>query len=427
VPSKTASGGPIVELAVVFLIFAAIDLLRIRHALPHPDFGDEWRYVYQADNLLHGFFSPRERIFLWNGPGYPLLITPFVAAAWNDGARYANAFWHAATMVYAWAALRPYIRMRWNVVAVAALGLYQPLVSHLPLIYTEVVCCFLITGWLFHSMRAPRGWVHVLIAGIYLGMLCLTKVVFGPVLFAFLAILAGLAVYSRADIWLAHLKIGLLALALCVPYLSYTYQLTGRWLYWSSALGNTFYWLSTPHRNEWGDWYHQGWVRSHPVLHAHHHELYERITGTRDNPNLSELEQVFNLSTPESGDILLEAALQNVRKRPFNFARNYVANFSRLFFDVPTSVRGTPFWNESTRWNLPLLAWLGCVLVYARVRRSGLPREFWPCVGFIVLTLGAYSLSSIVARYSIPLVPLLWILSWAWLGVIRQKTASQVQ
>lgn len=420
-PSKTRA---IAELAVVFLVFAAIDLLRIRHALPRPVFGDEWRYLYQADNLLHGFFSPRDRVFLWNGPGYPLLITPFVEG-WKKGARYANAFWHAGTMAYAWAALRPYVRVRENLIAVAALGFYGPLADHLPLIYTEVVCCFLITGWLFHSLRAQTSWLHVLVAGAYLGMLCLTKVVFGPVLLVSIAVLIGFVAYRRATLWISHLKVAVLAFALCVPYLSYTYQLTGRWLYWSSALGNTFYWLTSPYPEEWGDWYHQGWVRNHPLLHAHHHELYARISGTREDPNLSEQEQVFNLSTPESGDILLAAAMENVRNHPIKFAKNYIANFSRLFFDVPTSVRGTPFWNEYTWWNLPLLAWLFGVLAYARVRRVAMPREFWPCVGLMVLTLGAYSLSSIVARYLIPLVPPLWIVSWAWLGAIRRRVAVQ--
>jgi hypothetical protein len=48
---------------------------------------DEWRYFYYADNLLHGYFSPRPRVFLWNGPGYPAVLTPFVKLGWVEGAR----------------------------------------------------------------------------------------------------------------------------------------------------------------------------------------------------------------------------------------------------------------------------------------------------------------------------------------------------
>ena len=40
--------------------------------------GDESRYLMYANNLLNGFYSPKSEIFLWNGPGYPILLIPFV-------------------------------------------------------------------------------------------------------------------------------------------------------------------------------------------------------------------------------------------------------------------------------------------------------------------------------------------------------------
>jgi hypothetical protein len=415
---------PTTELVVVFLVFAVLDLLRIRHALPHPDFGDEWRYLYYADNLLHGFYSPRERVFLWNGPGYPLLILPFVKLGWNDGARYANAAWHAGTMAYAWAILRPRVRAPWTIIAIVALGFYQPLASHLPLLYTEVFCCFLMTGWIHHALLAQRSVVHTLIAGSYLGVLCLTKVIFGVGALVFIVIILGLWVYRRVDTLVAYLRLSLLALALCTPYLSYTYHLTGRWLYWSSAIGNNFYWLTSPYRDESGDWYHQGWVRNNPVLRAHHQGIFDQTSGLLDNPSLGEQDQLFNLSTPESADVFLQAGLRNVRTHPAKFVRNYLANLSRLFFDVPTSVRGTPLLNESSMWNLPILLWTCCVVAYARRRRVSLPPVLWPCVGFALITLSVYTLSSMSSRFLIPFVPLWWLTTWAWFAAIREPDSS---
>lgn len=415
-PSRAAT----TQLLVVFVAFGALDVLRIRDALPHPDFGDEWRYLYYANNLLHGFYSPRERVFLWNGPGYPLLILPFVKVGWNDGARYANAVWHAGTMAYAWAILRPYLRAPWTLMAVVALGFYQPLVSHLPLLYTEVVCCFLMTGWVYHALQLQRGVFHTFLAGCYLGVLCLSKVIFGVGLLVFIAIILGLWIYRRVDTLLAYLRLSLLALALCIPYLSYTYHLTGRCLYWSSASGNNFYWLTSPYPEESGDWYHQGWVRNHPMLRAHHGTLFDQTSGLLDHPSLDERDQLFNSSTPEAADIFFQAGLRNVRGHPVKFARNYLANLSRLFFDVPTSVRGTPLWNESSAWNLPILVWTCCVVAWARWRRVSLPRAFWPCVGYALIILSAYTLSSISARFLIPFVPVWWLTTWAWFGTIRE-------
>src|ERR1700749_1174588 len=43
-------------------------------------YGDEIRYADFAWNLLHGYYSPPPpHINLWNGPGYPLLLVPFMA------------------------------------------------------------------------------------------------------------------------------------------------------------------------------------------------------------------------------------------------------------------------------------------------------------------------------------------------------------
>ena len=42
--------------------------------------GDDGRYLSFANNLLNGFYSlPKPNINLWNGPGYPLYLVPFLA------------------------------------------------------------------------------------------------------------------------------------------------------------------------------------------------------------------------------------------------------------------------------------------------------------------------------------------------------------
>jgi hypothetical protein len=54
---------------IIVLIYASPDL-----------YGDESRYLAFATNLTHGFFSPSPPFLdLGNGPGYPLIMAPFVA------------------------------------------------------------------------------------------------------------------------------------------------------------------------------------------------------------------------------------------------------------------------------------------------------------------------------------------------------------
>ena len=60
-----------------FLFFYVVFILAVEsNAL----WGDENIYLSYADNLSHGFYSPPPpNVSLDDGPGYPLLISPFVA------------------------------------------------------------------------------------------------------------------------------------------------------------------------------------------------------------------------------------------------------------------------------------------------------------------------------------------------------------
>jgi hypothetical protein len=415
-----------VGLAIAAAVFA---LSRIALTLPHPQFGDEWRYLFYAENLLHGYFSPRPRIFLLNGPVYPLTLAPFLAADWLDGARFLNALWYGAAIGYAWLVVRGRVRRSVAIVSVAALAVYPPLHEHLPLLYTEPLSFFLATAWVFHSLKsAPKtgdasAW-HRTAAAIYLALLVLTRVAFGPVLT--ICLVGSVALWLRRRSWMSRsyaLQFAV-AFALCVPYLAYTYELTGRVMYWSSAGANNFYWLTSPYADEWGDWYHQGWVYGDPVLKEHHGAIFDAATGLAAHPGLSEQEQLLNLSTPESSDLFFERGVRNIREHPLKFIRNWGGNVVRLFLDVPVSVRGTPFWNVYTVSHLPMLMWTAVVAVYAWRRRVPLPGTWRPVAAFALLSLAGYSVVSSMARFLIPLVPLWWLATCCWLDEALQRARA---
>jgi hypothetical protein len=419
---KPARRDAFIALALAAVV-AAFDFVRIHAGLPRDLFGDEWRYLTYADNLLHGFFSPHDRVFLWNGPGYPLLLAPFVKAGWVDGARYLNGLLHGAAIAYAWLILRARLSPRASLAAVAVLAAYLPIHEHVPLLYTEVLCVFLVTAWIFHALRVERRG-HRLAAGVLLAFLCLTKVIFGVALSLFLAGAAVAALLRRLDrSWRPFLIQAALAFACCILWLAYTQHITGRFFYWSSAGPNSFYWLSSPYPEESGDWYHQGWVARDPILRAHHKALFDEVTGLARDPGLSDREQVLNLSTPEAADRFAQAAMRNLREHPGKFAKNWCANVLRLFFDVPTSVRKTPFWNHYTLCNLPLLGFTIFVLVRARRRRVRPPPEWVPIWWFALAGLAVYSGSSIVARFLIPFVPIWWLGMCCYLNTQSNSTS----
>jgi hypothetical protein len=300
---------------------------------------------------------------------------------------------------------------------VVILGLYPPLYEHLPTTQTEVFCFFLMTAWIEHSLRAPGSLTHTLIAAGLLAFLCLTKVMYGVVATGYLAVLLVLWLRRRqSPLTRAYLRSTALALLLCVPYLTYTYNLTGRLFYWSSAGPQSFYWLTTPNPDEWGDWYHHGWVQRVPSLRAQHGAIMDEISGLTKDPRLDHWQQLFNSGTPEASDVLLRQARRNIREHPLKFARNWGGNLVRLFLDVPTSFRGTPFWNNYSMSHLALLFWTGFVILFSWRRKIHPPTEWWPLGLFLLLALGAYSLSASVARFLIPVLPLWWAGTWCWVG-----------
>lgn len=417
--SRLPLGAVAVDRWAGWIIFAAslfVDWQRIAGTLPRTIGGDEWRYLYYANNLLHGYFSPHDRVVIWNGPGYPALLMPFVKADWLDGARYLNAFLHAGMMAYAWWILRSVLPRPWALGAVVVLSFYGPLNEHLPLLYTEVVTSFLLVAWIFHALRAPERPMHLVAAVFYFAFLAMVKVAFGSALAVFLIIMLVVWWRGRSRIALAYLKHGALAMALCLPYLVYTYQLTGRPFFWSSAMPDNFYWLTTPDPEEWGDWYHQGWVYQNPMLRAHHAYVVDRTTGLARDPNLPWMDQIFNTGTLESGKIYMAEGMRNIREHPLKYARNWCGNIVRLFLDVPVSVRGTPFWNDYSRWNLPFLIWAAFVGAIAWKRRTWLPSGWSPIFLMLAVLLAEYSIITVVARFSVPIVPVGWLAGWLLLG-----------
>jgi hypothetical protein len=188
--------------------------------------------------------------------------------------------------------------------------------------------------------------------------------------------------------------------------------LTGHVFYWSNAGPNSFYWLSSPYPDEWGDWYHQGWVFDHPRLNQHHGDIFRQATGLDRNPNLSTHAQVLNLSSYQASRIFRDQALDNIQSHPLRFLRNWLANIVRLFFDIPRTLRDIPAINPYSVWHGALLI-ATCVICYMRPSYKHFketPHITIPLLGLLVF--GGYSLTSGMGRFLIPLVPIWWLSLW---------------
>ena len=125
------------------LLYLIISIAFAQNALV----GDEGRYLAFAHNLLNGFYSPpAPEINLWNGPGYPLLISiilmlklPLIAI------RLINGILLYFSLIITFKTINDYSSKKQALFFTIFLGLYFPIFQMLPLILTESFSWFLIS------------------------------------------------------------------------------------------------------------------------------------------------------------------------------------------------------------------------------------------------------------------------------------------
>jgi len=355
-------------------------------------YGDEIRYVDFAWGILHGYYSPPPpHINLWNGPGYPLVIVPFMAM--HIHALYItllNAVFEYLAIVFLYKALLIITTRKIAFIFSLLLALYPNNLSVLPILYTEAFTGFLVSSLIYsvtlcYSKKSTR---HALLAGFIFGYLILTKVIFGYVL------LIGLAAFlilllARKDkaYYLRPLYILLVAFAVTLPWLAYTYHITGKVLYWGDSGGMSLYWMSTPYNNEYGDW-------KLPELTNHQYPILFKSSETEailKKNHSKEMAFILKHDELQQDDLFKQAAFRNIRQHPFKFAQNYYYNCSRMLFNFPYSYS---YQDGAIVGNIlrgSLILWvsvLGLISTVANWRRI-----VWP-VKFIIFLTGVYLLLS---------------------------------
>jgi 4-amino-4-deoxy-L-arabinose transferase-like glycosyltransferase len=360
--------------------------------------GDEVLYVRFATNLTKGFYSPPDHLNLWFGPGYPIILAPFVAMHLPlILAKLLNAALLFLGLLYFHRTVCLYTEPRVAYVASLLLGLYLPFLGQMHLLYTETLAFFLLCGFLFHyGLAVGRGSPsrrHLFLSAFFLGYLALTKVLFGYIIIALLVVFLLLSLWKKDLRFRQTALISLLALLLCIPYLAYTYSLTHRIFYWGNSGGSSLYWMSTPYENEFGDWHGREAVRDNPVLHDRHGKL---------------MEEIDNADGLAADDRLKEVAMENITHHPLKYCQNILMNVGRLLFSYPFSFtlqKPSTFYYLLPNSFLFVLTLL-CLFPYVLARKL-MPFEVHFVAFFFLLSFGASALLSAYDRQFRPLVPLL--------------------
>lgn len=124
-----------------------------------------------------------------------------------------------------------------------------------------------------------------------------------------------------------------IALATTLPYLIYTYQLTGRVFFWGTG-NDSLYWMSNPEPNEYGSWFPDQTMDSELTFFSYY------IPGCRDSIKAhhgKDLAEIHKYTGLERDDAYKTIAVKNIKAHPLKYLQNVIYNTGRLLFQYPFS------------------------------------------------------------------------------------------
>lgn len=415
--SSLSAASPISHRPVILLMALILVIYGVLAVLRHSDQAvwDEARYIEYAQNLTQGFYVTDKEPNFVNGPGYPLVLVPFIGSPEAAlGARLLNAFFMAGAAAFVWLTVLRYASPGWALAGAALTAFHPTLVWMGFALMSEPMATFLLTGfvWSFTHALRDRGRKWTLGAALFLGALIMTRVFFGHVLLA-TAFLCVVLMFIKP--WRNKLARALVILGgaflFCTPYLAYTQGKTGQFLCWSTNSGELLYWMSSTHEGENGHWFGLSDVSTIPEVAEQHDAFYEEVMK---HPILKREE------------MLKAAAIENFKKHPAHVGYNWVCNLTRLAFGFPRSHQP-----EELR-TVVLVLFNGPVIFMAilagllglRFWRT-VPVEIWLLMGFTAFYLGGSTLAPCLPRYFVLMVPVLWLgIAHVWSHHVRVRLAD---
>lgn len=290
--------------------------------------GDQERYFMYAKNLVNGSYALDGPLFLWNGPGYPLILSVFIYLGQSILLlKSLNVLFLFFGILFFHKTCRNYFTTKQAIFFSYLLGLYYPnILFSLRYLLSEGFSFFLACALLYFISQFLKNYTKktAFLASLCLAFLILTKVVFAYVVFALMATAVALLIFKqhRKDSY-KLLLIFALANVMTLPYLFYTYNLTGNFPYYSNSGGQCIYWLSTPFEDEQGEW------------------VLADNTTFKNRPQYENhkafLSSIDTLKPVEKDKSLKTQAIENIKNNPKKFLKNYISNVSRLFLDIPNS------------------------------------------------------------------------------------------
>lgn len=403
--------GPFLVLYLAIVLFFSKDIL----------FGDEVRHMVYATNLTQGFYTDSADPEFVNGPGYPLVLAAFsLVKSSYLVMKLVNAVFLVFGVLLFFKTLSLFFSPKQSMLFSYVFGLYPPFLKWLAFLYSESFAIFLACGFLYYFMKIhikeDKRYLNMILAGAFLGVLTLTKVIFGYVILAALLLYGIGYLFKRSKKSLASILVLVWAFVICLPYLMYTYSFTGEILYWGSGGGEILYWRSSPFPNEYGDW-----ISKEAVYGTSSDDYYDTTTISENHKSF--YQSVESYSHIERDRKFSQKAAQNIKQYPFKYLQNTATSAMRLFFNYPYSY--TQQKPSSYFYILPngLLVLFLLFSLYQVLRKPGaIPFEI-RFIGIVALTfIGGIIMANGMVRHLLPIIPILLLcIAFVMYRVVRIK------
>lgn len=304
--------------------------------------GDESRYLRYATNITNGFYTDADNPELSNGPGYPLVLAPFLALNANHiFLELLNVFLVFGGVLFFNKTLQLFTKKKYALYVTFIFGLYPPLIRFIPYLYTEPLSVLLMCALIYYVCKLLQAdsikWKYVIGASFSLGFLVLVKLIFFYVVLLSALLLMAAYVLYRKKPFMKPALILLGGFLFITPYLVHTYFLTGKLFYMGTGGGEIVYFRSTPFEGEWGNWFSKEAVLNEN-LSTGEDAVYSDLTALRDN-HREFFENIDSLTYMERDSVFKARGIQNMKSYPGKYLKNTVSNVGRLLFHFPFSYR----------------------------------------------------------------------------------------
>lgn len=402
--------------------------------------GDEGRYLIYAHYMYNGFLPPTEAgiDILGNGPGYSTILIPFVALHLPLLAiTLLNALLYYFSVILLFKSARIFLSFKYSFLLCLFWACYFNAYENIVLILPETFITFLVCLSVFFIIRAfyngnqNRQRKYIFLSGLTIGYVAITKPIFGYVLLIML-IAAGI-------LWITRKKsinykkaffISLIALVCTLPYLSYTYNTTGKLFYWSTFGGNNLYWMSSPVEGEYGSWLPD--LKTPDSVKATEIDppVEDKMRSDTDEYNTifdsviyanheADFRKINKLRGVAKDDEYKKISINNIKSHPAKFFKNCISNVGRILFNFPFSYK---LQNPGTLLRLPMsgtivLLTLFCLIpTFKNWNDVIFPIKF--LLFFAFLYLGGSVLASAETRMFTTIIPLLLL----WIAYILKNS-----